>query len=305
VEARPWSIIFSATRRASVLAFPTAWKAVVKCLVISVVALASSIFIEKEADEALTRIDGTISAGLFFLLGPYVGLCVARWWQMRIDLLGGVWGAAADLNMYAAIWFNSGSPADLEARQLNLRYGLAAHALLYLGARGVDDLDELVQDGILLPSEAMALDGLPSKSQMVFTWLAEFWNKALSDDGGLSTSRGEPPQCEHKAEAEACACEAWACSVDVGTRSRTSHGPPRRLHVRTAVPHAAMFAPAVIKRCMDGRGAAGGALALVYTQLPFPYVHLLSLLVEVACVVNGITVGEYPPPSVAHPSSAA
>ena len=64
--------------------------------------------------------------------------------------------------------------------------------------------------------------GLPSKSQMVIQWLIEFWNKALSDEGGLATSR---------------------------------------------IPHAAYFAPAVIKRCMDGRGAAGGALALVYTQL--------------------------------------
>lgn len=49
----------------------------------------------------------------------------------------------------------------------------------------------------------------------------------------------------------------------------------------TPVPHAALQAPVVLKRCLDGRGAAGGALALVYTQLPFPYVHLLSMLVQV------------------------
>ena len=30
-------------------------------------------------------------------------------------------------------------------------------------------------------------------------------------------------------------------------------------------------APLILKRCLDGRGAAGGALALVCTQLPFPY----------------------------------
>ena len=38
-----------------------------------------------------------------------------------------------------------------------------------------------------------------------------------------------------------------------------------------------------VARCRAEAAAAGGALALVYTQLPFPYVHLLSLLVEVAC----------------------
>jgi hypothetical protein len=163
-----------------------------------------------------------------------------------VDLCSSIFATVADLNVYAACWFNSGSPPDLEARALNLRYGLAAHELLYLGARGDDSLDELIQDGLLLPSEALALEGLPSKSQMVFTWLAEFWSKALSDDGGLATSR---------------------------------------------VPHAAYFAPTVIKRCLDGRGAAGAALALVYTQLPFPYVHLLSLLVDTACVVNAICAG--------------
>ena len=121
---------------------------------------------------------------------PYVALCIARWWQMRMDLLGGVWGAIAELNTWAGIWFRSGSKADAEARALNIRYGLAAHLLLYRGARGEEDLSDLVSDGLLLPHEAAILAPLPSKSQMVFAWLAEFWNRALSpDQGGLGTSR--------------------------------------------------------------------------------------------------------------------
>ncbi|KAL3916691.1 MAG: hypothetical protein SGPRY_006711 [Prymnesium sp.] len=246
VEVAPWSVLFSQTRRASVLAFPQALKSMIKCLSISIIAFLLSVLLEKEADEALSRIDSTVSAGLFFLLGPYVGICVARWWQMRLELVGGVWGAVADLNIYASIWFRSRSQADEEARALNLRYGLAAHTLLYYGARGNDDLSELVNEGILLPEEVAALEGVPSKSQMVFSWLADFWSRALSDECDLGTSR---------------------------------------------IPHAAYIAPSVIKRCLDGRGAAGGALALVFTQLPFPYVHLLSLLVDVACVVNGICSG--------------
>lgn len=90
---------------------------------------------------------------------------------------------------------------------------------------------------------------LPSKTQMVFAWLAEFWTRALSEDGGgLGTSR---------------------------------------------VPHASTQPPFVQKRCMNGRGAAGGALALVYTQLPCPYVHLLSMLVQVACFTNAIRQGAH------------
>jgi hypothetical protein len=59
----------------------------------------------------------------------------------------------------------------------------------------------------------------------------------------------------------------------------------------TPVPHAQMQAPLVLKRCAEGRSAAGGALTLVCTQLPFPYVHLLSMLVQVACVFNAIVQG--------------
>ena len=59
----------------------------------------------------------------------------------------------------------------------------------------------------------------------------------------------------------------------------------------TPVPHAHMQAPLVLKRCAEGRGAAGGALTIVCTQLPFPYVHLLSMLVQVACVFNAIVQG--------------
>ena len=68
--------------------------------------------------DAATTMNTTVSAGLFFLLGPYVALCLGRWWQMRMDLLGGVWGAVADLNTWAGLWFNSGSKADKEARAL-------------------------------------------------------------------------------------------------------------------------------------------------------------------------------------------
>ena len=41
----------------------------------------------------ISAVNSVVSAGLFFLLGPYVGLCITRWWQMRTEFLGGVWGA--------------------------------------------------------------------------------------------------------------------------------------------------------------------------------------------------------------------
>ena len=120
--------------------------------------------------------------------------------------------------------------------------------LLYKDARGQTSTEDAVGKGLLLPQEAAVLEPLPSRTQMVFAWLAAFFQRALTEEG-----------------AEA-----------LGT---------------TPVPHAHMQAPLVLKRCAEGRGAAGGALTIVCTQLPFPYVHLLSMLVQVASVANAIVQG--------------
>lgn len=150
--------------------------------------------------------------------------------------------------MYAAVWFHSGSKGDVAARELVQRYGLLAHMLLYKDGRGQLNLDDAIGKGLLLQQEAVVLQPLPSRTQMVFAWLMDFFSRALTDEGAAS----------------------------LGT---------------TPVPHAATQAPMILKRCLDGRGAAGGALAMVYTQLPFPYVHLLSMLVQLACLVNATVEG--------------
>eukprot|EP00308_Calcidiscus_leptoporus_P008578 CAMPEP_0119361346 /NCGR_PEP_ID=MMETSP1334-20130426/8675_1 /TAXON_ID=127549 /ORGANISM="Calcidiscus leptoporus, Strain RCC1130" /LENGTH=460 /DNA_ID=CAMNT_0007376333 /DNA_START=51 /DNA_END=1433 /DNA_ORIENTATION=- len=250
VQVRPWAIAskvqLSATLSASGL-LPRLGMYVV----VSILFAALSLWFDDSTVLTVASLNATVSSGLFFLLGPFVTLCLSRWWSMRMDLLGGVWGAIADINLYAGLWFRSGSKADREARALILRYGLAAHNLLYKEARGEggSGLDELVQKGVLHAHEAAILKPLPSKTQMVFSWLLHFWERALREDrGGLGTS---------------------------------------------PIPHACTQAPLVLKRCMDGRGAAGGALALVFTQLPFPYVHLLSLLVSLACLVNAVVEGAH------------
>ena len=64
----------------------------------------------------------------------------------------------ADLNTWAATWFSSGSPADDAARRLMLRYGLAAHMLLFKGARGDDkQLEAMVNAGLLTEREQRQL----------------------------------------------------------------------------------------------------------------------------------------------------
>ena len=107
------------------------------------------------------------------------------WHQPRPPQLSGwacasTWARAVTCRRYATIWFNSGSTADTRARELVQRYGLLAHMLLYKDARGQMGLEDAIGKGILLPEEAIVLTPLPSRSQMVFTWLMDFWSRATS-----------------------------------------------------------------------------------------------------------------------------
>ena len=65
--------------------------------------------------------------------------------------------------------------------------------------------------------------------------------------------------------------------------------------------------PLIMKRCMDGRGTIGTALAYIGTQQPFPYVHLLAVLTDLALAVNAMCVARHtsPPSPVPHPLTLA
>ena len=240
-------------------------------------------FASSRSEQAMSELNSLLGTGLFFILGPFVGFAVTRWWQVRFDGIGALWGAVDDLSTWASSWFSapalfprahasyaakllvvSGAQplssllapsrsrmtadrktvADHAARALVLRYGLLSHALLYKEARQETELDDLVSAGLLHEHEAATLQPLSSKPLVVWAWMASFWQRALGGHLG----------CTH-------------------------------------IEHASMLAPMVHDRCMRGRGAIGTALAVIDTQQPFPYVHLLSLITDVALSVNAATVG--------------
>jgi len=143
--------------------------------------------IQADAEEAVSSLNNLIAAGLFFLLGPFVGTVGHRWWSIRKDCVGGLWGVVDDLSTFAAGWFASKSLPDRTARALVLRLGLLSHALLFKQARGEDDdLDDVIQAGLLLPHEAAALAPLTSKAQVVWAWQLRLWTRLLSGDFGAS-----------------------------------------------------------------------------------------------------------------------
>ena len=241
----PWAALRTQTRFATAIYGTGLWRKMSVFMATAVTFCCLGPVLESDLEEAVAALNLLITGGLFFLLGPYVGTAVSRWWQIRKDCIGGLWGSVDDLSCWAAAWFSSKSAADREARALVLRLGLLSHALLYKQARGeADALDDLVAAGLLRTEEVAALEPLASKPQVVWAWMTHFWTKALGGALGV-----------------------------------------------TAPPHAAQLMPVVMAKCMAGRGAIGAALSYVDTQQPFPYVHLLSLITDVALAVNAMAVG--------------
>ena len=59
----------------------------------------------------------------------------------------------------------------------------------------------------------------------------------------------------------------------------------------TPIPHAPQNSPLIFGLVTKARGAIGLSLAYIDTQQPFPYVHLLSLITDLALAVNAVHVG--------------
>ena len=248
-ELAPWRALLSRTRHATALRFGDfLWK-LGYCTAIALVVASLSggllHLVDKGTAEAVASLNMMVAGGLFFLLAPFVSTATARWWALRKDGIGALWGAVDDLATLSAAWFNSKSAADRGARALVLRLGLCSHALLYKQARQEEgDLDDLVTAGLLLPHEAEALRPLNSKPQVIWSWMALFWTKVLS--GETAT---------------------------------------------TPIPHAPQNSPLIFGLVTKARGAIGLSLAYIDTQQPFPYVHLLSLITDLALAVNAVHVG--------------
>ena len=92
-----WRALFTKTFHATALSSRNIFR---KLLVYSAVAscfIVMSPAFEADAEEAIDALNSLMAAGLFFLLGPFVVNAVQRWWDVRRDCVGGLWGAVDDL----------------------------------------------------------------------------------------------------------------------------------------------------------------------------------------------------------------
>ncbi len=231
-----------------------------------------------EMDGLLNSFNGFVA----FLLALFVSKSVSRWWDLRLQYVGGVWGATDDLSLWAAAWWSSPRCADRAARALVARYGALSMALLFAEGRG--ELSEaptpeqagltfLVEEKLLTEQEAVELAPRCSKPQIVWAWLTAFFTYAMFPEHNpgkrFPDERTEP----------------------TGPGGTFPTSCPDGKPYLTPVPGAAMIYGKVLKKCAAGRGAIGACLAHLETQQPFAYVHLLGLCIDAAIMLNAISTG--------------
>jgi len=178
-----------------------------------------------------------------FLLGFFLSTAITRWWAMRNDCLGGLWGGVDDLSLIIGSHFGSDSEADCEVRERVLRWSVLSHELIYKQARADMDLEDLVQQGLLLPAELELLKPLASKPQVIWAWMCSYFAHLAYGDPAAGGSR---------------------------------------------LPFPVTVLPQLHEICRHARGAVGMSFAYTDTQLPFRYVHFLSLIIWTHNIIQAV-----------------
>jgi len=192
-----------------------------------------------------------LEALLAFFAGLYLQQILDRWWTIRSDGIGGVCNSVADLSLAIAGLCHGDSRAEKNLRKIVTRYGLLAHALIYLQAQekmdGEGDAEawgDLVERNLVMNKEVKILQKLKRKSEAVWGWIISYLEFCMHPQAGQD--------------------EALI--------------PDDRLEQLTDI-------------CREGRNASSLVSLHLECQLPLPYVHLIALVVNLYQVVLALVSG--------------
>eukprot|EP00928_Gymnodinium_smaydae_P015792 TRINITY_DN15864_c0_g2_i1.p1 TRINITY_DN15864_c0_g2~~TRINITY_DN15864_c0_g2_i1.p1 ORF type:complete len:395 (-),score=27.01 TRINITY_DN15864_c0_g2_i1:66-1250(-) len=141
----------------------------------------------KNRRDSFEKLTNCLHVVVTFLLGLYASTSVSRWWALRNDCIGGLWGAVSDLSLLMAAYFPSSSSADKDVRWRVLRWGVLSHELVYKQARGDMDLKDLIESGLITVGEMHMLIHEPSKAQVIWSWMSSYFAHLAygpTEDGG-------------------------------------------------------------------------------------------------------------------------
>lgn len=176
-----------------------------------------------------------------FVLGLYISLALTRWWALRVQALGAVFDAVANVAMIVSCVLASAEHRVV--RDLVVKWGMASIFLLVKAARDDNNDTDLVSKGLLSAAELERLSDVSLHGRAMVMW-------------------------------------AWIMRISQET-FEAARGPR---------PHAPKLM-AVFNQCIAARNGIQVIHTYLQTQLPFAYVHLLTLLVNVNNLVVAIKCG--------------
>mmetsp|Transcript_122875 Transcript_122875/g.381905 ORF Transcript_122875/g.381905 Transcript_122875/m.381905 type:complete len:482 (-) Transcript_122875:109-1554(-) len=186
-------------------------------------------------------IRGDVELVVSFILGSSISMLVGRWWNVRHDCVGGLWGAVDDLCLILGA--HMPSKEDRPLKETAVRLCLLSYRLVYSQIHGEEtpeDLKKHVEAGIMTEEELEAIKDLDSKPQAVWVWLAQYVH-GLADQGKIKYKE--------------------------------------------------MMVPQLDALCAKGRGAIGELFTYTDTQIPYSYIHLLTMMVFLTNLVIAVKAG--------------
>lgn len=196
-----------------------------------------------------------------FLLGLFVALQLKRWWSIRSNFLQGFFFATAQISWYINVVLPKGCD---ELGQRVERYFLMAHRIIYFCARGEHHLLHRLQDEGLLTLEEMS--HLKAR-------FAELPDGAKAPLGFADMDLAEVPIM-------------WVAQIIYRAHVCSQK------HSNETVPIPPPVMLKMVSLCMDARSSIQDIEMIRTSPVPFPYVHIVCLLVQFyvifACLASGI-----------------
>jgi len=227
------------------------------CLVYYIVPISASI--QQKFLPGIKDFADLCVTGIVFLLGGFVATMLTRWWAVRSQCCGALHQSLHNLNTLAAAVWPKDDKVDREAREVVTRYSVAAYQLLFLEARA-GDLELENEDGVEQAVRHL-LNGTLTQAELQV--LAGMPSKATIVVGWLAAffEKAMDPK-------SGLACSSRLCRNSDNGRYGVIFG--QIFHAHNAITLCYQY---------------------LQSQLPYGYIHLILLTVQLTSLANTIYCG--------------
>eukprot|EP00741_Cyanophora_paradoxa_P020650 tig00021281_g19931.t1 len=219
-----------------------------------------------------------LSSVVAFLIGMFVSLVFSRWWQNR-QLLQGIIGRTGNFTLQVATYIVGDDDATRRARYNIIRYANLAHVLVYKQAGLEADLNP---DQLDAHYDLSSMPARPDPARLL----------GCAPDclalPSLASDAGDGPQDLVNGQLQLMSPEEWKILKPLPNKWQMVYSWVACL-VRDCAATGRMVFPSTMLPNFQidlttMRGSAGDIFMVLHTQVPYAYVHLLTIIVKMHLV---------------------